>query len=332
MASTIDSSKPVQGNATTTSVRNNFAAAKAEIEELQAGLAAVPADIATATGAVFDALQAWTTAQLATVAAASHPPYIATAALTLTVTAGGSDAQTGQLAPANFATLAGAIAYAQRIDNAGFDVTINIPAATHQGPYIITGLRKRATLIIAGPEAYPYTTGQRALLTAASGSGHVVLGNGGMAQYELRDLAVSAAGTANNLTSVARGAYGTLTRVEHGATNAAQILAFYSSTMLLSGNNTVSGAASTFASVSYSATLLPGTGTITFTATHAYSSSFLSVTYNSSVAWRNKPKSGSATGTRVVAQYQSVVDNNAAAQNTIPGNADGTPVTGSAIY
>lgn len=36
MASSIDATKPVNGNATTSSVRNNFAAAKSEIEALQA--------------------------------------------------------------------------------------------------------------------------------------------------------------------------------------------------------------------------------------------------------------------------------------------------------
>lgn len=39
MASSIDATKPVQGSATTLSVRNNFSAAKSEIEALQAATA-----------------------------------------------------------------------------------------------------------------------------------------------------------------------------------------------------------------------------------------------------------------------------------------------------
>ena len=43
MASTIDATKPIAGNPTTASVRDNFAAAKSEIEALQADVAAISA-------------------------------------------------------------------------------------------------------------------------------------------------------------------------------------------------------------------------------------------------------------------------------------------------
>ncbi len=43
MASSIDATKPVQGSATTLSVRNNFSAAKSEIEALQAATATATA-------------------------------------------------------------------------------------------------------------------------------------------------------------------------------------------------------------------------------------------------------------------------------------------------
>lgn len=43
MASTIDATKPIAGNPTTDSVRVNFAAAKSEIEALQADVAALSA-------------------------------------------------------------------------------------------------------------------------------------------------------------------------------------------------------------------------------------------------------------------------------------------------
>lgn len=72
MASAIDPSQPTAGTATTASVRANFAAAKTEIESLQAALASVPLGVGELT---MTAGQALTAGDVAVLSPADHKVY-----------------------------------------------------------------------------------------------------------------------------------------------------------------------------------------------------------------------------------------------------------------
>lgn len=62
MASAIDATKPTEGTATTLSVRDNFAAAKTEIEDLQSGVIEAGGTANEALAAAIEAGTAWRTA------------------------------------------------------------------------------------------------------------------------------------------------------------------------------------------------------------------------------------------------------------------------------
>jgi hypothetical protein len=321
MASNIDTTKPTAGAATTQSVRDNFTAARNEILALQQAVAGIPTMIDDAAAAA-----------IVTAVEQCHPPYIALAALDLYVAAGGDDNQTGQFAPQNFATLAGAVAYAQRIDNAGYGVFINLPHGTYQGGITITGLRTRALLTIRGPSPYPYANGQTAHITAGANYSHLIHAAGGNAYVQLQNLALSSPGYGNNLASASSAGRLQLQDIEFRATTGANILAYYDGLVSTNGNTVVTGNAQNHITAAYGGHAIMTTGTITFVGSITYTGAFIAAAYNSDIVWRNKTKVSNCTANRTALTFQSLLDNNTAAQNTIPGTVDGTPATGSAIY
>ena len=239
------------------------------------------------------------------------------ASRTYHVSASGDDGNSGLAAGAPFATLQKAIDTARTLDTAGHDVTIELADGTHAGASVPGPLAGGGTLVIKGNETTPSS------VVVSSG---LVFGNG--AQVRVSGIRIVIAADLVHGLSVGNGVFLRLGRMEYGAVgaNADHIFCDNPCRIVLEDDVAITGGARRHLNIGAGMLLAEGR-TFTLTGTPAFTQ-FAAARNCGTVALSNPTISGSATGSRYIAETNGVINTFGKAASFLPGSAAGTTPSG----
>ncbi|WP_421579354.1 DUF2793 domain-containing protein [Shinella sp. M31] len=241
-----------------------------------------------------------------------------TAARTYYVATTGNDSNTGLSAGAAFATLQKAVDEAHKLDCASFDVTIQLANGTYAaGATVARSLIGGGTLIIKGNETTP------ASVVLSSG---LSFRNG--AQVRVAGLRFVIATDLIHALSVGNGVYLRTGKLEFGAVgaNADHIFADNPCHIAIEEDYTISGGGRRHMNIGMGY-VVGANRTITLTGTPAFTH-FLAAANCASIALSNLTVSGTATGSRYIAETNGVINTYGKATTYLPGSTVGTNPTG----
>lgn len=233
------------------------------------------------------------------------------------VAATGNDGNSGLTSGAPFATLQRAVNEAHKLDAAGYDVTIQLANGSYAGATVARPLVGGGTLFIKGNETTP------ASVVLSSG---LAFANG--AQARVSGLRIAIATDLVHGLSAGNGVFLRVGKVEFGAVgaNADHIFCDNPCQIVLEENYTITGGARRH--INIGAGLLSAEGrTVTLTGTPAFTQ-FVAARNCGTVSLLNPVVSGSATGSRYLAETNGVVNTFGKATTFLPGSAAGTTPSG----
>lgn len=241
-----------------------------------------------------------------------------TAARTYYVATTGSDSNSGLSAGAPFATLQKAVDEAHKLDCATYDVTIQLANGTYAaGATVARPLMGGGTLIIKGNETTPASVVLSAGLSFRNG-----------AQVRVAGLRFAIATDLINALSVGNGVYLRTGKLEFGAVgaNADHIFADNPCHIAIEEDYAISGGGRRHMNIG--AGYVSGANrTVTLTGTPAFTH-FLAASNCASIALSNLTVSGTATGSRYIAETNGVINTYGKASTYLPGSTVGTNPTG----
>jgi hypothetical protein len=249
---------------------------------------------------------------------------VMTAGRTYYVRTDGSDSNTGLVNTSGgaFLTIGKAVDTASgTLDTAGFTVTVSVGAGTFAetvtlkpltggGLLTITGAGNTTIISPASSNCISGTTGGRftlsaARLTRASGSGHGIL--------------------------VQNGTFLTCSGVEFGSLAAGRhVFATQGAIVLMNAAYTINGGAQMHWSASSGGYIQSVNTTVTISSTPAFSSRFADVFLCGTIQCNGNTFSGSATGTRYLADVNGAIYTAGGGASFLPGNAGGSVTNGGA--
>ena len=229
----------------------------------------------------------------------------------------GSDGNDGLTAGASFATLQKAIDEAHKLDCASYDVTIQLANGTYAGANMARPLLGGGMLIVKGNETTPASVVLSTGLAFANGAHVKVVG-----------VRIAIATDLIHALSVGNGVTLRIGKVEFGTVgaNADHIYADNPCQIVLEDNYTISGGGRRHMNIG--AGFLSGANrTFTLTGTPAFTQ-FAAASNGGAVALSNPTISGSATGSRYIAETNGVINTYGKATTYLPGSTVGTNPTG----
>ena len=240
-----------------------------------------------------------------------------TAGRTYYVSTGGNDGNSGLTAGAPFATLQKAINEAHKLDTAGYDITIELANGSYAGATVPRALPGGGTLIVKGNETTP------ASVVLSSG---LVFGSG--AQARVSGFRIAIATDLIHGLSVGNGVSLRLGRMEYGAVgaNADHIFCDNPCQIVLEDNVAITGGARRHMNIGAGVLLAEGR-TFTLTGTPAFTQ-FAAARNSGTVSLSSPTISGSATGSRYIAETNGVINTFGKAATFLPGSAVGTTPSG----
>ena len=233
------------------------------------------------------------------------------------VASGGNDANSGLTAGAPFATLQRAVNEACKLDAAGYAVTIELANGTYAGATIDRPLVGGGALFVKGNETTP---------SAVVLSSGLVLSGG--AQVRVSGLRIAIAADLIHGLSAGNGVFLRIGKVEFGAVgaNADHIHADAPCRIVMEENYTITGGARRHMNIG-SGLLIAEGRTVTLTGTPAFTQ-FVAARNCGTVSLLNPVVSGSATGSRYLAETNGVVNTFGKAATFLPGSTAGTTPSG----
>ena len=229
----------------------------------------------------------------------------------------GSDGNNGLTAGTPFATIQKAIDEAHNLDCAYYDVTIEIANGTYAGASVVRPLIGGGTLVIRGNETTP------ASVVLSSG---LSFRNG--AQVRVTGVRIAIATDLIHGLSVGLGVHLRLGKVEFGAVgaNADHIFCDDPCHIVLEDNYTITGGARRHMNIGMGY-LTGANRTFTLTGTPAFTQ-FIATSNCGTVALSNPTISGTATGSRYIADTNGVINTFGKATTFLPGSTAGTNPNG----
>ena len=240
-----------------------------------------------------------------------------TAARTYHVATTGSDSNGGLSAGTAFATLQKAIDEAHKLDCGAHDVTIQLANGTYAGAVVGRPLLGGGTLIIRGNETTPASVVLTTGLTFRNG-----------VQARVAGLRFAIPTDLIHALSVGNGVYLRTGKLDFGAVgaNADHLFTDNPCHIAIEEDYTISGGARRHMNIG--AGFASGAGrTITLTGTPAFTQ-FLAVGNGGAIALSGLTISGSATGSRYIAETNGVINTFGKATTFLPGSTAGTTPTG----
>ena len=249
-----------------------------------------------------------------------------TAARTYYVRTDGSDANTGlaNTAGGAFLTIQKAIdVVCDTIDNAGYDVTIQLGDGTYTGAAAFRRFVGRGAVTLQGNAGTP---GNVVISTTSADAVRV---EGAGIDVVVKDLELRTT-TAGNCLAVSGPCRVSYSNVRFGACASAHLLADRTGYIRCTGSYAIVGAAVYHWHCTNGPGLIFITGgnTVTITGTPAFSGVFAATGNNASIVCGGLTFSGSATGTRYSATTNGVINTNGGGASYLPGNAVGSTGTG----
>jgi hypothetical protein len=252
---------------------------------------------------------------------------VLSAALNLYVSPSGSDANTGLSALTPFQTLQKAwTVLSEEYDLNGFQATINLAHGTYTGGVICSGQvvgQQGNAVIFSGDVASPASV---VVNTSAADCFLVRLG----AYVGVQGMTLTTNASNCNCFNVFQAIGYIGQNMIFGAANLYHIVAQQQSVVSIYYNYTITGGANCHIAASLSSLIayLQNTVTVTVTGTPAFSGQF-ALGSLAGVIWAiGVTYSGSATGTRYIAQLNGVIMTNGGGANYFPGNGAGSTATG----
>lgn len=241
-----------------------------------------------------------------------------TAARTYYVATTGSDSNSGLSAGVPFATLQKAIDEAHKLDCATYDVTIQLANGTYAaGATVARPLLGGGTLIIKGNETTPASVVMSSGLSFRNG-----------AQVRVAGLRFAIATDLINALSVGNGVHLRTGKLEFGAVgaNADHIFADNPCHIAIEEDYAISGGGRRHMNIG--AGYVSGANrTVTLTGTPAFTH-FLAASNCAAISLSNLTISGTATGSRYIAETNGVINTFGKATTYLPGSTAGTNPTG----
>lgn len=240
-----------------------------------------------------------------------------TAARTYHVATTGSDGNSGLSAGAPLATLQKAVDEAHKLDCGAHDVTIQLANGTYSGAVIGRPLLGGGTLTIKGNETTPASV---VLTTGLSFRNGV--------QARVTGIRFAIPTDLIHALSVGNGVYLRTGKLDFGAVgaNADHVFADNPCHVALEEDYAISGGARRHMNIG--AGFVSGAGrTITLTGTPAFTQ-FLAASSCGTIALSGLTVSGSATGSRYIAETNGVINTFGKAASFLPGSTAGTTPTG----
>lgn len=253
-----------------------------------------------------------------------------TAARTYYVRTDGSDANNGLANSSDgaFLTIQKAIDTAAALNNNGFDITINVVAGTYTGANTFKPFVGSGKIIIQGASLDLTST---LISTTSADCFTSQYGHRGVYQLQYMKLQTTTGGAGINCAGASRTLFGNLS---FGAIVTNQIWAQNGAVIECIANYTISGGGGRhfFSSGTGSSILFTSSVTVTLTGTPAFSNQFALANVGGWMLVHTITFSGSATGTRYIAQYSAFIYTNGGGASYLPGNVAGSTNNGGAYY
>lgn len=287
--------------------------------------AAVPLSDADDT-MVYQAIEALISAAL--VGGSGGPVPVLTAPKTYYVNAAtGSDANDGLTVATPFLTVQKALTISNTFNMNGFGITINVANGTYIGPFHGYQINGTGSISIVGNVASP------SAVVFASATGSALIFNGG--PYDVTGVKFTCTGTISGDIGAGLWPVGGAVSVgacEFGACVSAHIAASGLAQVNINGPLTISGAAAVHMDADAQSIILLNAlnpPALTITGTPNFSSAFIVANDLSVVRGKYSSITGTATGSRYIANTNSIVNSGGMGISYYPGNAAGTLNSGS---
>lgn len=245
-----------------------------------------------------------------------------TANRTYYVRTDGSDSNTGLVDSAGgaFLTIQKAIDTVAGLDTSVYDITIDLGNGTYTATNILKSPLGAGKVTFLGDT----TTPANVVISTTSANGFTGTFQSTRFAFEGITFQTTTSGSALNLTQT----YAEINAVAFGACATAHCWLESNAYLTATGNYSITGGSTRHWFATNGGVINIASKTITITGTPAFSTAFLVASRTAAVVANANTFSGSATGTRYIISYNSVVDVAGAASTYLPGNAVGTTVSG----